>query len=247
MYPYQKTLNIRMNRKASPAAHGTFPASIIPEVTYKGEELYQAFADYMGNHNTYQAKQMISALESFIMEELKAGHRLDFGLVSFFPKLSKALPTIDANPSEEGIYVRGAVKGKRPLAASLASKLIAVNPQAKRRSVITNVDDTEARMRTHGFHLGHIVDIFGKYISIRAEYEDEKVWLEKPVKHRSQKHIPLAYGEKLGTDDASNQVQCRFAKGAVKPGTYMLCIATRGGDGLDHTLRTVRHQIKVMD
>ena len=41
------------------------------------------------------------------------GKQLDFDLVSFYPRLSGALPSRDSDPAAEGMFVRGAVKARR--------------------------------------------------------------------------------------------------------------------------------------
>ncbi len=246
MNTFQKALNIKPRSNTSPSSNGTFQATVIPFDAYEGESLYSELADYMGTNNVYKAESMVKTIEGFIMKELKEGKRLDFGLVSFFPKLSKALPTRDANPSREGIYLQGGVKARRPLSVSLAASLIPVNPQAKSRSVIIGTMDLEERFRFHGFRWGHEVDIIGKYINIDQSHEDEKIWIEKPVKHRRDQRKALAYARCLEGDKGGTEVKCIFEGEPVKPGNYMLCISTRGGNGLDWTLNTVRHQIKIV-
>lgn len=246
MSTFQRTLNIEPRSNTSPAGHGTFQAKVVPFDTYEGEALCRELADYMGTNNVYKAETIVKTIEGFIMKELKEGKRLDFGLVSFFPKLSKALPTRDANPSREGIYIQGGVKARRPLSASLVASLVPVNPQAKNKSVITGTMDLEERFRFHGFRWGHEVEIIGKYIDINPAHEDEKIWIEKPVKHRREQRKALAYARYLEGDKGGTEIKCIFEGEPVKPGNYMLCISTRGGNGLDYTLNTVRHQIKIV-
>lgn len=62
---------------------------------------------------------MVEGIERFIRRELENGNRLDFGLVSFLPRLSAALPARDADPGETGIRLRGSVKARKSLSASL--------------------------------------------------------------------------------------------------------------------------------
>ena len=58
------------------------------------------------------AKTMIGSLEEFILQALAEGKQLDFGLVSFYPRLSGALLSRDSDPESEGLFVRGAVKAR---------------------------------------------------------------------------------------------------------------------------------------
>ena len=66
-------------------------------------------------------------LEGFILAELAKGKKIDFELVSFYPRLSGALPSRDSSPEAEGLFVRGAVKARRTLMNGLKDKLEAVN------------------------------------------------------------------------------------------------------------------------
>jgi hypothetical protein len=70
---------------------------------------------------------MIGSLEECILDALSDGYQLNFGLVSFYPRLSGALPSRDSDPAAEGLYVRGAVKARRALRDGLKEKIDAVN------------------------------------------------------------------------------------------------------------------------
>ena len=60
------------------------------------------------------AKTMIGSLEEFILQALAEGKQLDFGLVSFYPRLSGALPSRDSsNPSR----IRAIISARRWKAA----------------------------------------------------------------------------------------------------------------------------------
>ena len=71
-----------------------------------------------------QAKTMLTSLECFIMDALGKGHQLNFSLASFYPRLSGALSTRDADPDADALYVRGAVKARRPLVEGLRNKAL---------------------------------------------------------------------------------------------------------------------------
>ena len=73
------------------------------------------------------AMMMIGSLEECILDALSDGYQLNFGLVSFYPRLSGALPSRDSDPATEGLYVRGAVKARRALRDGLKEKIDAVN------------------------------------------------------------------------------------------------------------------------
>ena len=56
---------------------------------------------------------------------LAQGNRLDFGLVSFYPRLSGALSSRDIDPEQDGLFVRGAVKATRTLMNAPAARACA--------------------------------------------------------------------------------------------------------------------------
>ena len=249
----QRTKNIKIKayKSASSVATRSFQANLVPEATYSGEALYRRLAMYLDLQESdwARARRMVEDLEGFIQKELEEGNRLDFGLVSFFPRLSESLSTRDADPAEEGIYVRGAVKARKTLAESLAKKLIAVNSQSEDAlRIVAAIDAEDKDFAYDGFRLCHEVGIlnYNLAITIDPTHEDEKIWLEKPIKHRRQEHKPLAYAQYLGMADDGWRIRCKFDAGAVSPGTYMLCISTRAGKGLEYRLRTIRHKVIVL-
>lgn len=249
MYRKKTVLKLKAYKDASSVAKGSsFQADIIPALTYEGEELYQKLAEFMQLANSSQAEQIVGGMENFIKSELKKGNRLDFGLVSFFPRLSSALPTRDADPAQEGIFARGAVKARKALSASLEEDVVVENPQAvDALRIVGAVDNEDGNFPYDGFRLHHEVGILNHAlrITIDPSHEDEKIWLEKPIKRRHQERVPLAYAQYLGTKDGW-KLRCKFADDAVRPGKYTLCVSTRAGKGLDYRLRIVRHPVKVL-
>lgn len=243
-------LKLKAYKDASSVATGSsFQADVVPAQTYEGEELYRKLAEFLQLSNSSQAEQIVCGIEGFIKSELKKGSRLDFGLVSFFPRLSAALPTRDADPAQEGIFARGAVKARKALSASLAGDVVVENPQAVDALRIVAVMDNEDKDSSYDrFRLRHEVGILNHNfrITIDPSHEDERIWLEKPIKRWHQERVPLAYAQYLSTDQDGWKIRCKFADNAVRPGKYTLCISTRAGKGLDYRLRVVRHLVQVL-
>ena len=98
--------------------------------------------------------------------------------MSFYPRLSGALSSRDSSPEAEGLYVRGAVKARRPLMNGLKDKLEAVNGLSSDHSHIFNVFDKTAK-RFDVLAAGHVMSVSGYEIPVDAAKEDECVWLEK--------------------------------------------------------------------
>ena len=121
-------------------AAGKFQTNLTPNDTFKGKNLIRRWADY-SRLNLAQAEVTLTLLRGFILDELAKGNKLDFELVSFYPRLSAALPNRDSSPDAEGLYVRGAVKARRPLMNELKDKLEAVNDLSSVHSHIFNVFD----------------------------------------------------------------------------------------------------------
>ena len=93
-------------------AAGKFQTNLTPNATLEGKELIERWADF-SRLNAAQAETTLVLLKGFILDELAKGNKLDFELVSFYPRLSGALPSRDSSPDAEGLYVRGAVKARR--------------------------------------------------------------------------------------------------------------------------------------
>jgi len=220
-----------------------YQAEVIPRTVYEGSELYQRLSEFLGlPSDGYRAKTLVDNIESFVRRELELGNRLDFGLVSFFPKLSAALPSRDADPGDAGLYVRGAVKARKSLSASLANHLVAKNPVAGDPLWIGNVlnealDDYDLVTK------GDVQSIVCSHVTIDPSRPDEGIWLEKPIKRRGQKHIPLVRAEVV--EAKCNQIRCRFTE-LPRPGRYNIVIGTRGEKGPSYKLRCVRHPVRVL-
>ena len=102
-------------------AAGKFQTNLTPNATLEGKGLIKRWAEFT-RLNVAQAETTLVLLRGFILEELAKGNKLDFELVSFYPRLSGALPNRDSSPDAEGLYVRGAVKARRPLMNGLKEK-----------------------------------------------------------------------------------------------------------------------------
>jgi hypothetical protein len=91
-------------------AAGKFQTDLTPNETLEGDALIKRWAEY-SRLNAAQAQTALVLLKGFILDELAKGNKLDFELVSFYPRLSGALSSRDSSPDAEGLYVRVA-KGR---------------------------------------------------------------------------------------------------------------------------------------
>lgn len=105
----QTRIKIKAMTREKDAA-GKFQADLTPNATIEGNELVERWAEF-SRLNSAQAETTLVLLKGFILEELAKGNKLDFELVSFYPRLSGALSSRDSSPDAEGLYVRGA-KGR---------------------------------------------------------------------------------------------------------------------------------------
>ena len=124
---------------------------------------------------------MLTGLEGFILQELAQGRRLDFNLVSFYPRLSGALSSRDSDPEADGLFVRGAVKARRALVYGLKRSLEAENGLAVTRPRISNVFDKTAN-KHDVLAAGHELSAVGREFQIDLSHEDEGIWLEKETR-----------------------------------------------------------------
>ena len=244
----RKTVKIKVRESSAREDLRRFQAEIVPNAVFEGRELWERFAAFLGLpfDKAHQAKTRITEIEDFILSELERGNRLDFGLVSFFPKLSAALPERDADPTAVGVHVRGAVKSRRSLSAPLDKYLVAENPTATETSRILNVIIEGDRTPSRGVDRitdGKVLSALCKDVTIDLSQPDEGIWLEKQAKRWHEQHLKVADCEYLRTD--YDCLKFRLNE-KVAPGKYMLTMGTRAGRGPDYKLRVVRHLVRVV-
>ena len=219
-------------------AAGKFQTNLTPNATIDGNELIERWAKF-SRLNPAQAETTLVLLKGFILEELAKGNKLDFELVSFYPRLSGALPSRDSSPDAEGLYVRGAVKARRPLMIGLKDKLEAVNGLTTVRSHIFNVFDKTAK-RFDVLATGHVLSVAGYDIPVDAAKEDEGVWLERRT-HRGYERV--AKGRVVGY--ATDLTEVVFDE-QIAPGVYVLAFYTRCGHGDGYRVVRVSRKIRAV-
>ena len=198
---------------------GKFQTELEPECTLAGKTLVKRWAAY-SNMNTAHAQAMLTLMEGFILDELCDGNRLDFGLVSFYPRLSGALSSRDSSPDAEGLYVRGAVRARRSLVNGLKDKLEAVNNLSTVHSRIFNVLD-KTNKRFEVLAAGHILSVSGFDIPVDSAKEDEGVWLER----RTYKgYVQVAKGRVVSS--SRDMLEVVFDD-PIAIGKYVIAVYTR--------------------
>jgi len=233
--------NIKATVRANAAA-GKFQASLTPVEVLNGKELVNQLAKY-SNVQSGQARIQLTVLEGFILDMLAKGKRLDFGLVSFYPRLSGALSSRDADPEADGLFVRGAVKATRSLTNALKGKLRAVNEPEADSAIISNVFDRNANT-FEVIAADHVLSISGRNIKIDPMRDDEGVWLVKRrhIGKRSHAYEVIAHARVTQSDDGVAEV---IFPGPLPSGKYLLEVRTRRGNGPDFKVVTCHHEISV--
>ena len=219
-------------------AAGKFQTNLTPNATLEGKELIERWAEF-SRLNPAQAETALVLLKGFILEELAKGNKLDFELVSFYPRLSGALSSRDSSPGAEGLYVRGAVKARRPLMNGLKDKLEAVNDLTTVQAHIYNVFDKTAK-RFDVLATGHVLSVAGYDIPVDAAKEDEGVWLERRT-HKGYERV--AKGRVVGY--APDLTEVVFDE-QIAPGTYVLAFYTRCGHGEGYRVVRVSRKIRAV-
>ena len=186
------------------------------------------------------AKTVIASLEEFILEALAEGKQLDFGLVSFYPRLSGALSSRDSDPAAEGLFVRGAVKARRALCNGLRDKIDVVNSASSIRPQIFGIYDIEAK-RSDQIAAGHRVSAEGRDIPIDSADPEEGVWIERRTK-RGYERIMKA---KLLYSDVA-RVEFMF-DADLPPRKYMIAVHTRCGRGKDYKIAVCRREVSILN
>jgi len=216
-------------------AKQAFQAEIVPNAVLSGKELYEK----IGNRTAFgaaRAELAVCMLENFIKEELAEGNRLDFGLVSFYPRLSGALPTRDADPASEGIGVFGAVKARRELKDAVRGKLDPENELSNVRPRLYGAWDEETKAE-NVIVAGHVIQLSGRDIPIVTSRPDEGVWLEKRTRGK------VASAEVLESQLTSAKVVFHETPSR---GKYTLVVGTRCGKGVDFKVRRCLLDVRVL-
>ena len=224
------------------AMGGIFQATLKPVDVLTMDDIAERWASYSGQQPG-MAKSYLIGFENFILDQLAKGYKLDFGLVSFYPRLSGGLSSRDADPESDGLFVRGAVKARRALVNGLKRQLVAENACATSHVRIYTVFDREIG-RFGVVTPGHTITITGTEIPINPKQDDEGVWLEKRLHNnaRQRSYIQVVRGRVLKSDLTSAEV---VFDAPIEKGKYLLTLYTRSGHGTDFKAVHCRSEVSV--
>ena len=234
---YQKRRQLKVKPRATTVS-GKFQADLEPADTVAGQELIQCWAESVGL-TPIMAKTMLTGLEGFVLQELAQGRRLDFNLVSFYPRLSGALSSRDSDPESDGLFVRGAVKARRALVYGLKRSLEAENGLAVARPRIANILDKTVN-RFDVLAAGHELSAVGREFLIDLSREDEGVWLDKETRKGT---IKIARARVL----KSSHINTEFIfDDPIPRGKYFVTICSRCGRSLDYRVIRCRREVTAL-
>ena len=190
---------------------------------------------------TIQARTMLASLEWFIMESVAKGRQLNFRLASFYPRLSGALTTRDADPDADSLYVRGAVKARRPLMECARNKLRAVNRTVSDdQPTIFSILDRDAN-KANVVAAGHVLSAVGSGLAFDPSRDDEGVWLERRTKKQGLVRVAKARMLKM----ENGHLEFVFDD-PVARGNYLISVYTRGGKTTDYKTTRICRQVKAI-
>lgn len=236
MSKIRKTLHVKARKNS---AGGKFQSEIEPVGVLEVADIAERWAESMALKPGV-AKTMIVSLEECILDALSDGYQLNFNLVSFYPRLSGALLSRDSDPESEGLFVRGAVKARRPLMNGLKDKIDAVNSYSLVRPRLLNVYDKDAK-ESDRISVGHKLCATGRDIQIDLEDSAEGVWVERRTKRGYERVIKAKI---LNSD--SDMVEFSYDS-CLPPRKYMIAIYTRCGRGKDHKVVVCRHEVTAVE
>jgi len=221
-------------RTKGAGGHQAFQAEVVPNETLSGDALYERLAE-RSNLTPSMARIYVDTLQGFILEQIAKGNRLDFDLMTFYPRLSGGLSSRDADPASDGVYVRGAVKARRALMEAPRRTVEPVNRLANDRPRITALGDTVTQSSSV-IAPEHEIRIYGTGIPIDMSRPDEGIWLKTRRKGR------VATAEVLAS--TASEAKCVF-HGELAPQNYTLVLGTRCGKGVDFKVRRCLWDVKV--
>ena len=185
------------------------------------------------------AKSVLGSLEEFILRSLADGKQLDFGLVTFYPRLSGALPNRDSDPAAEGLFVCGAVKPRKALRNGLRDKIDVANSASSIQPRIFSVYDMEAE-RFDRIAAGHRISVAGRDIPVDPADPEEGVWIERRTKRGYER---LMKAKLLQSDATRVEFTLDFD---LPPRKYLIAVQTRCGRGKDYKSAICRHEVSVV-
>ena len=235
MYSKRKQIKVRPR---TATVGGKFQADMEPTDTLAENDIVTRGAESSGL-KPILAQSALTSLEGFILQELANGRRLDFNLVSFYPRLSGALSSRDSDPESDGLFVRGAVKARRALVNGLKRSLEAENGLATVRPRIFNIFDKD----TQKFDVvasGHVMSAVGQEFQIDLTREDEGVWLERET-HKGNVRITRA---RVLT---STRINTEFIfDEPIERGRYFVAVCSRCGRSTDYKVVRCRREVKAL-
>ena len=234
MLTTKKRINVKTRNVA---VSGKFQASLELDDTLEMDEIAARWAERSGLRLNL-TQMVLTSLSEFIMGELSEGLQLNFDLVSFYPRLSGALSSRDADPGNEDVYVRGAVKARRKLMEGLKRSLDPVNALALVKPRIYSIFNRDAD-RYDIVGVGQVLSINGTDIQFDPAKEDEGIWLEK---RGVRGFVRVASARVI--ENALDHVVVVFDE-LPPSGAYSIAIYTRCGRSTDFKVVRCRHEIRV--
>ena len=228
----RKTLYVKARKNS---AGGKFQSEMEPVGVLEVADIAERWAESMALKPGV-AKTMIGGLEECILDALSEGFQLNFGLVSFYPRLSGALMSRDSDPESEGLFVRGAVKARRPLLNGLKDKIDAVNSYSLVRPRLFSVYDKDGE-RFDRISEGHKLIATGRDIQMNLEDAEEGVWIERRTKRGYE---PVVKAKILHSDHGRVEFMYDSALSSRK---YLISVHTRCGRGKDHKVVVCRREV----
>ena len=234
---YQKRKQITVKPRATTVS-GKFQADMEPTDILSEKDIVARWAENSGL-KPIMAQAALTSLEGFILQELAKGRRLDFNLVSFYPRLSGALSSRDSDPEADGLFVRGAVKARRALVYGLKNQLEAENRLAVSRPRISNILDKTID-KFDVIASGHVLSAGGTEIQINLSRDDEGLWLEMETRKGS---VTIARARVLNTSHINTEF---IFDEPIPRGKYFVTIRSRCGRGTEYLVLRGRHEVTAL-
>ena len=234
---YQNRQQLKVKPRAT-TVNGKFQADMEPTDILSEKDIVARWAENAGL-KPIMAQAALTSLESFILQELAKGRRLDFNLVSFYPRLSGALSSRDSDPESDGLFVRGAVKARRPLVNGLKDRLEAENGLDVNRPRISNILDRTVN-KFDVIASEHVLSAVGTEIKIDLSRDDEGIWLEKET-HKGA--VTVARARVLNTSHINTEFTF---DDPIPRGKYFVTIHSRCGRGPEYQVLRGRREVTAL-
>ena len=233
----KKVLLVTSRSASSSKEKLAFRADVEPTRTIKGKSLAKKMSEML-NITEFEALMAIAHVDAFIKQALQEGMRLDFEYATYYPSLSAALPSIDADPETSGVKPIGAVTPRKALRDLLKGSIALKNSHKTSRAIKFYVWNL-TRKSSKSVRAGDDLYCFANGFKTSQWGVDDFVSLEV---HTAAGSKVVQKARITSTDEKKGYIHFTFDEPLVAGRKYFIVVNSREGQGQSYQYRRHRYQ-----